>query len=148
MLNHLFRSTIVLAMLIFPLLGNAQTNELKKHLNEKEIKKLTSSEKLIMKGNSVINEVKQLEEEVETLKNAEGRIKTRKINKRNQKIAETKMKAAIFFEDGYGKHINTLDKRIKALEKARDSLISRGLIRPVKSQGNREKIYFSYEINA
>ena len=121
MLNHLFRSTIVLAMLIFPLLGNAQTNELKKHLNEKEIKKLTSSEKLIMKGNSVINEVKELEEEVETLKNAEGRIKTRKINKRNQKIAETKMKASILFEDGYGKHINILDKRIKALAKEGNS---------------------------
>jgi len=121
MLNHLFRSTTVLAILIFPLLGNAQTNELKKHLNEKEIKKLSSSEKLIKKGNSVINEVKELEEEVEKLKNAEGRIKTRKINKRNEKIAETKMKAAIFFEDGYGKHINILDKRIKALEKEGNS---------------------------
>ncbi|MCU4164105.1 hypothetical protein [Carboxylicivirga caseinilyticus] len=116
MLNRLITITIVLTVLSSPFYGHAQTNELKKHLNEKEIKKLSSSEKLINKGNKLIDAVKSIQEEVDALKNADGRIKTNKINKRNKKIAEAKLKAAIFYEDGYAKHIGVLDKRIKELE--------------------------------
>jgi predicted transcriptional regulator len=36
---------------------------------------------------------------------------------------------------------------IKALEKAKDSLIKMGLIRKVKNQGNRGELYYSYEVN-
>lgn len=36
---------------------------------------------------------------------------------------------------------------IKALEKAKDSLIKKGLIRPVKNQKNRGNLFYSYEIN-
>ena len=35
----------------------------------------------------------------------------------------------------------------KDLEKAKDLLVKKKLIRLVKSQGNRDKIYYSYEIN-
>nr|WP_319398603.1 hypothetical protein [uncultured Carboxylicivirga sp.] len=121
MLQGLVKSVIVLLILAYPFYGNAQTTELKKHLNNKEIKKLASSEKLIKKGDQIMDDVKDLQTEVDALKNADGRIKTRKINKLNQKIAETKQRAAIFFNDGYAKHINVLDKRIKTLEKQGNS---------------------------
>nr|WP_321451725.1 hypothetical protein [uncultured Carboxylicivirga sp.] len=121
MLQGLIKSVIVLLILAYPFYGNAQTTELKKHLNNKEIKKLASSEKLIKKGDQIMDDVKDLQTEVDALKNADGRIKTRKINKLNQKIAETKQRAAIFFNDGYAKHINVLDKRIKTLKKQGNS---------------------------
>ena len=36
---------------------------------------------------------------------------------------------------------------VKALEKAKNILIKKGLIRQVKSQGKRDKLYHSYEVN-
>jgi hypothetical protein len=92
-----------------------------KLLNSKELKRLESAEKLIAKGDAFINETKELEKEVEQLKNADGRIKTGKINKRNKKIAQIKTKAALYYEDGYKKYIDVLDDHLKVLEKSGNS---------------------------
>ncbi|MCU4176602.1 hypothetical protein [Carboxylicivirga sp. N1Y90] len=112
---------ILICLFILPLTSIAQSNKLSAQLDEKENKKIESSQKLIKKGNSILLESEEYEKEVEALKNADGRIKTKKINKLNKKIAENKMKAAVYFEDGYNKHIKTLDGRLKGLEKAGNS---------------------------
>ncbi len=121
MLSNKIKSATVIFLFLLPLLSIGQENELNKYLSEKENKKITSAEKLVNKGNKVLEELSPMEEEIAALKNSDGRIKTRKINKLNKKIAEEKLKAAVYFEDGYAKHIKVLDKRLKEMEKAGDT---------------------------
>lgn len=121
MLNQFNKGLLLSFILCISTHGYSQLNELKDHLSTKENKKITSAERLITKGDDIIDKVSHLEDEVEDLKNTEGRIKTHKINKRNKQIAQAKMKAAVFYEDGYNKHIKLLDKRIKTLEKEGNS---------------------------
>lgn len=96
---------------------SAIDKELKSILSEKEIKRIESAEKLISKGDAVIEETKELDNEIEALKNADGRIKTRKINKLNKKVNEIKVKASVYYQDGYKKYIDVLDDYLKDIEK-------------------------------
>ncbi len=112
--------TLLLSFLCTPSL-HASEKELKSILNEKELKRIESAEKLITKGDSYIKETVELEKEVKSLQNADGRIKTRKINKYNKKIAEVKTKAALYYQDGYKKYIDVLDGRLKDIEKSGNS---------------------------
>ncbi|MCU4157608.1 hypothetical protein J1N10_16650 [Carboxylicivirga sp. A043] len=121
-MNNSIRFThILLVVALFTAPIQAFSNEFKELLNSKELKRLESAEKLIAKGDVFIEETKDLEKEVEQLKNADGRIKTGKINKYNKKIAQIKAKAALYYEDGYKKYISVLDDRLKTLEKSGNS---------------------------
>ncbi|MCG8580533.1 MAG: hypothetical protein MI866_11475 [Bacteroidales bacterium] len=110
---------VLVALCTAPL--QAFNKEFKELLSSKELKRLESAEKLIAKGDAFIDDTKALEKEVEQLKNADGRIKTGKINKRNKKIAQIKTKAALYYEDGYKKYIDVLDDRLKEIEKSGNS---------------------------
>lgn len=107
----------ILSFIALPINTIAQSNSLSAKLNEKENKKINSAQKLISKGNTILSESEEDEKEIKKLKDTDGRIKTGKINKLNKKIAANKMKAAVYFEDGYNKHIKTLDGRLKDFEK-------------------------------
>jgi hypothetical protein len=112
---------VLLWMLILSLSANTVNNELKKALTNKEIKRIESAEKLIAKGDALLQDTKEIEAEIERLKNAEGRTQTGKINRYNKKIAEVKVKASLFYQDGYKRYIDVLDDHIKALEKSGNS---------------------------
>ncbi len=110
---------LLLALCTAPI--QAFDKEFKELLSAKEIKRLESAEKLISKGDALVEETKELEKEVDQLKNADGRIKTGKINKLNKKIAQIKTKAALYYEDGYKKYLKVLDDRLKDLDKSGNS---------------------------
>ena len=114
-------STIAFLIMLIGMPINANAKELKSILNEKELKRISSAESLIAKGDAIIKESEDLKAEVEKLKNADGRIKTGKINKRNKQISEKKVKASLYYNDGYKKYIDVLDDRLKELEKAGNS---------------------------
>lgn len=140
MLKSITKSTFIFILFCLPVMSNGQKNELKNYLSEKENKKIASSEKLIKKGDEIIGKISSLEEEVNALKNTEGRIKTRKINKLNKQIADAKLKAAVYFEDGYEKHLNVLDKRIKAMEKEghSDATQTRNEVKALEKKANKQ----------
>ncbi len=108
---------VILSVLIsMPLF--AYEKKLNDILNSKELKKISSAEKLIAKGDAIIKQTEVLEIEIEKLKNANGRVKTGKINKCSKQIAEKKVKASLYYKDGYKKYIDVLDNRLKILDKS------------------------------
>ncbi|MBS2211195.1 hypothetical protein KEM09_07270 [Carboxylicivirga mesophila] len=111
-------------VIIFSTSVNADNNELKKILSSKEIKRIESAEKLIAKGDALLKETQEIEDEINALKNAEGRIKSGKINKRNKKVAEIKVKASLYYQDGYKRYIDVLDDHIRDYEKSGNSQAS------------------------
>jgi len=100
----------------------ADNKELKTLLSAKEVKRLESAEKLIKKGDAYIESAQDFEKEIEALKNADGRVKSGKINKLNKKIAQKKVQASLFYQDGYKKYIDVLDDHLKELEKSGNSV--------------------------
>jgi len=138
-------STLAFLLLLVSTPLFAYEKELKGILNAKELKRIASAEKLIAKGDAIIKETASLDAEIDKLKNADGRIKTRKINKLNRQLAEKKIKASLFYNDGYKKYIDVLDDRLKVLEKAGNPIAKqirsdiKGLEKKVRKQYNKSK---------
>ena len=130
---------------------DANKDGLKSILTSKEVKRLESAEKLISKGDDIIETTQSLEKEIETLKNADGRIKTGKINKRSKQIAQKKVQASLYYQDGYKKYIDVLDDRLKELEKSGNSEAkqirddSKNLEKKAKKQYNKAENLSSSE---
>ncbi|MBI9061001.1 MAG: SPOR domain-containing protein [Marinilabiliaceae bacterium] len=126
-------------------------NEVEKILDEGEVKKFTKADKLIARGDEILDKTVGIEKEIEALRNADGRIKTRKIDKRSKASAKYKMQAAIYYKDGYHTKIKVLDKRLKAAEKAGDTKASsardevKELEKKARKQYNKAENLISYE---
>ncbi len=143
-MNHLILRILFITCAFFTIQhANSQDKALTKTLDEKSNKRIESAEKLISKGDNIVDETKDLQEEVEALQNADGRIKTRKINKRNKKIAQAKVKASLYYQDGYKKYIDVLDDHLRAIEKSGNSIAkqmrddTKDLERKAKKQYNK-----------
>ncbi len=118
------RTVLIPALLLMAIVLHsisAANNDLKSILSNKEIKRIESAEKLIGKGDALMEQTKGHEAEIEQLKNAEGRTKTGKIKRLNKKIAEVKIKASLYYQDGYKRYIDVLDDHMKTLEKSGNS---------------------------
>ena len=122
-------------------------NKVEKILDDGEIKKFTKADKLIAKGDEILDKTVGIEKEIEALRNADGRIKTRKIDKRSKVSAKYKMQAAIYYKDGYHTKIKVLDKRLKAAENkaagVRDEV--KELEKKARKQYNKAENLISYE---
>ncbi len=125
--------------------------EVEKILDQGEVKKFAKADKLIAKGDAILDNTIGLEKEIETLRNAEGRIKTRKIDKKSKASAKYKMQAAIYYKDGYNTKIKVLDKRLKTAEKSGDSKAANAreevkvLEKKARKQYNKAENLISYE---
>ena len=125
--------------------------KVEKILDDGEIKKFTKADKLIAKGDEILDKTVGIEKEIEALRNADGRIKTRKIDKRSKVSAKYKMQAAIYYKDGYHTKIKVLDKRLKAAEKAGDAKAAgvrdevKELEKKARKQYNKAENLISYE---
>lgn len=113
MIKQLQLPALILLFVCYAHSSSAQNDDLQKHLSGKEIRRTTSAYKLIDKGDKIVDKTKAIQEEVDALKNADGRIKTRKINKKNKKVAEAKTLAAVYYEDGYKKYLSVLNNALK-----------------------------------
>jgi len=126
-------------------------NEVEKILDEGEIKKFTKADKLIAKGDEILDKTIGIEKEIDALRNADGRIKTRKIDKKSKASAKYKMQAAVYYKDGYNTKIKVLDKRLKTAEKAGDSKAAnvrdevKVLEKKARKQYNKAENLISYE---
>ncbi len=85
------------------------------------MKRIESAGKLIGKGDKFKDQTLDLEQKIEVLQNAEGRIKKRKIKKYNKKITDIKIKASFYYKDGYKRYIDVLDDHLKKMDKAGNS---------------------------
>ncbi len=120
-MNKLITTSVFILTLLVPISVSADNHDIRSLLNRKEIRRIESAEKLIAKGDVLIEKNQALEKEIDALQNADGRIKTGKIRKLNKKIAETKVKASLYYQDGYKRYIDVLDDRIKTFAKSGNS---------------------------
>lgn len=141
---------LILSVSLIPMSGFAQ-KKIEKVLEQKEVNKFAKADKLISKGDAIIIKADEIEKEIEALRNTDGRIKTRKINKKSKAAAKYKMQAAVYYKDGYNTKIKVLDKRLKALEKSGDSDAAevrqemKGLTKKARKQYNKAENLISYE---
>ncbi|MCT4587729.1 MAG: hypothetical protein N4A71_07905 [Carboxylicivirga sp.] len=142
---------IVLIALISAETIQASKDEIKSLLTPKEVKRIESAEKLISKGDAIIESTQSLQKEIDALQNAGGRIKSGKINKRSKKIAQKKVQASLYYQDGYKKYISVLDDRLKDFAKSGNSEArqtrddSKNLERKAKKQYNKAENLSSEE---
>lgn len=142
---------IVLIALISAETIQASKDEIKSLLTSKEVKRIESAEKLISKGDAIIESTQSLQKEIDALQNADGRIKSGKINKRSKKIAQKKVQASLYYQDGYKKYISVLDDRLKDFAKSGNSEArqtrddSKNLERKAKKQYNKAENLSSEE---
>ena len=142
---------IVLIALISAETIQASKDEIKSLLTPKEVKRIESAEKLISKGDAIIESTQSLQKEIDALQNADGRIKSGKINKRSKKIAQKKVQASLYYQDGYKKYISVLDDRLKDFAKSGNSEArqtrddSKNLERKAKKQYNKAENLSSEE---
>ncbi len=102
----------------------AQSNEdaVLKNIPERSAKKIAKAEKLLEKGNRILQEAKKYDDEIEANKAKYSKHKVRKLTGKSVKI---KMKAAPYLEDGYKKKTKTLLKVLKDMRKVNPQLASR-----------------------
>lgn len=145
---------VLLAFLCFSCFSTSDISaqkDVEKILDQGEIKKFAKADKLIAKGDEILDKTIGIEKEIEALRNAEGRIKTRKIDKKSKASAKYKMQAAIYYKDGYNTKIKVLDKRLKIAEKAGDSKAAgardevKVLEKKARKQYNKAENLISYE---
>ncbi len=141
----------ILVTLILSMPAKAIDNKLKDILSAKEIKRIESAEKLIQKGDAIVNETKSMSSQIDQLKNADGRIKSGKVKRLEKKVAQQKVKASLYYKDGYKKYIDVLDSRVKAIEKSGNSTAkqvrkdSKVVLRKAKKQYNKAENLSSAE---
>jgi hypothetical protein len=115
-----------MSSLFIPLVAQDKEAKVVKQLEEKDQKKVAKADKLLAKGYEILKEAEQLEAEITQLQEADGRIKTRKINKLEKKSNDIKIKASVYLEDGYSKKIKTYESALKDIRKAdpqRESIV-------------------------
>ncbi len=105
----------------------AQNNEkaVVEKLPKKDKEKVAKSEKWLSKGNLILEEASKYDSELASLKEAEGKLKMRKINKLEKKSDGLKIKAASYLQDGYKKKAKVFESIVKDSRKTNPQLASR-----------------------
>ncbi len=122
-------TTISISFLLFSLNITlfAQDNEkaVVEKLSEKDKEKVVKAEKRLSKGILLLEEASKYDDESLIMKEAEGRLKMRKIKKLEKKADGLKIKAASYLQDGYKRKAKVFESIIKDSRKANPHLVSR-----------------------
>ena len=95
------------------------------NLPKKDKEKVVKSEKWLSKGNLILEEASKYDNELASLKDSEGKLKMRKINKLEKKSDGLKIKAASYLQDGYKKKAKVFESIVKDSRKTNPQLASR-----------------------
>lgn len=94
-------------------------------LSEKDRNKVAKAEKLLSKGILILKEASGYDVEIAAMKDVEGRLKMRKINKLEKKSNSIKIKASKYLQDGYKKKVKVYESVLKDSRKLNPQLASR-----------------------
>ncbi len=94
-------------------------------LSSKDKSKIAKADKWLVKGNGILKEASVYDDKAAAMKESEGKIKMRKINKLEKKSNVLKIKAASYLQDGYKKKAKVFGFIIKDLRKTNPQLASR-----------------------
>jgi len=123
-ISTIFLSFFLLSTCVNLFAQNSEDAVIQK-LSLKDKDKIAKAEKWLTKGNGILKEASVYDDKAAVMKEAEGKIKMRKINKLEKKSDGLKIKAASYLQDGYKKKAKVLGGIIKDSRKTNPQLASR-----------------------